>query len=154
MIGSANTARFSGRTVTHPDAEKTRSTAKVETPRARQRRRKLEVDTESSFVDLCIAIRVFGEDGQVARFEPNENAKAQGQKKAAAGARRPDGLFAKDELINVGKRGERAETEHRVRLDRPIGREMNRESPAVEELVAVVGQGHTDVRFEADAGRA
>src|SRR5437588_12024368 len=123
MIGSANTARFSGRTVTHPDAETTKSRTSVETPRDQERRRLLEVDTGSSFVDLCIAIRVFGEDGQVACFEPNENAKAQGQKKAAAGARRPHGLLAKNELIDVGKRGEPAEAEHRVRLDRPIGRE-------------------------------
>ena len=77
MIGSASTARFSGRTVTHPDAETTKSKASVETPVV-QRRRLLEVDTESSFVDLCIAIRVFGEDGQVARFEANENAKKAG----------------------------------------------------------------------------
>src|SRR5882762_3365389 len=114
MIGSAKTARFSGRTVTHP-AETPSNTASAATARtlalppqipaadaktaavALGRRRMLEVDTESSFVDLCIAIRVFGEDGQVAGFEPNQNAKAQSQEKAAAGARRPYRLLAKDE---------------------------------------------------------
>src|SRR5882762_8086880 len=115
MIGSAKTARFSGRTVTHADAETT--TSSVAKPRTLEDgRRMLEVDTESSLVDLGIAIRVFGEHGQVARFEPDQNAKPEGEEKPAPGARRPDGLLAKDELVDVGKRGEPAEAEDCVRL--------------------------------------
>src|SRR5262245_2793596 len=120
MIGSAKTTRCSARTVTHPETSTIGKT---------NRKRKgqegfdffnpiflpelpssgeilLKIHTEPSLVHLGVAIRVFGEERQVADFEPHEDAKAQREQQPAPRARRPDGFLSQNELIDVGKSGE------------------------------------------------
>src|SRR5260221_9577667 len=109
-----------------------------------------EVDTEASLVDLCVTIRVFGEDREVVGLDPDENSEAQREQDPRAGASRPNRLFLEDELVGVGKGGQSAEAKHPVRLDGPIGGEVDRERAAVDKLVAVLGERHADVGLEAD----
>src|SRR5262245_10168205 len=135
MTGSASTARCSGRTVAHPAVTKSpvehtsapslNNTASSLASVLRGRERKgtrgfSEVDTEASLVHLGIAIRVFREKRQVAGLEADENSHPEREQKPGARARRPNGFFAEDELIDVGEGREATDPQHGVRLDRPV----------------------------------
>src|SRR3954471_6014418 len=127
MTGSASTARCSGRTVTHPADAASTTRAIARALLLRTAIGLSEVHTETSFVHLGIAIRVFREDRQVVDLEANEDAQAKSEQNAAARSRRPHGFLAQDELIDVRKRRQASEPEGCVRLDRPLGREVKRE---------------------------
>src|SRR5438445_9576895 len=126
MIGSASTARCSGRTVTQPPTERpdAASHAKSADPRRATlgKRRTLrplrsafglKVDTKTSFVHLGVAIRVFREEREVVDLEAHQDAKSQRQEEAAPCPRGPNRLFVQHELIGVRKRRQRAETDGR-----------------------------------------
>src|SRR5450432_3244550 len=161
MTGSARTARCSGRTVTQPPSAHSPNAAMAS---AMMRAVFIfvvrgdalpgsEINTEASLVDLRVTIRVFGKYREVVGLESDEDSQAQGEQDPRAGPGRPNRLALKDELVGVGKRRQAAQAERSVRLDGPVGRKVDGEGPAIEKLVAVLGEGHADVRLEADGRR-
>src|SRR5689334_9758556 len=113
MTGSAKIARCSGLTVTQPAA---RESATAIAAAAAHRLANSEVDTEASLVNLRVAVRVFREQRQVARLESHQDPHAQREEKSRSRARRPYRFALQDELVDVGERGQAAETDGRIGL--------------------------------------
>src|SRR3954454_19345658 len=95
MLGSANTARCSGRTVAQP-ALATNAVTPSKCPRALTTTRasrcfildmSSEIGSQTTDVSLHVLISVFGVKHHVRGFEPEQHAPAQGHQQPATGAR-------------------------------------------------------------------
>src|SRR5262249_53543434 len=120
MMGSANTARCCGFTVTHPLNANTRINATgghgatekflIAVPS--------EVDPETAGVALGVLEGVGGEQREVRDLESYEDAPAQRHEDAAPRARRIEILAFQDERVGVRKDAEAPATDPDERTDR------------------------------------
>src|SRR5438132_11279379 len=108
----------------------------------------LEVNSKPAGERLRVLGPLGGEEGEVGRFEADQDPPPQGEEEAAAGTRDAEVLALQDERVGVRQDREPSAAEAEEGADGPARREVDGDAAAVKHLRAVGGERGADEAVE------